>query len=115
MYYLGDLFVDEHHTMADETVFADGDEFADEGMRLHPRARADHGTFLDLGEGTYEAIVADPALIEIAGLDHPDARAKFDVADLGLVQFRPVHEATPSRLSRGVKRNATSCPVSIDS
>jgi hypothetical protein len=31
------------------------------------------------------------------------------------VHVRPVHDATPSRLSRGVKRSDTSWPVSIDS
>ena len=33
----------------------------------------------------------------------------------GLMHVRPVHDATPSRPSRGVKRSATSSPVSIDS
>src|SRR6201994_3517670 len=36
---------------------------------------------LDLGERTDKAVVADPALIEIAGLDHPHSRAERDVAD----------------------------------
>src|SRR5262245_5127293 len=79
--------VDEHHTMAYETAFADGDEFADEGMRLYPRARTDHSSPLNLGEGTDETIVADLALIEVAGLDHFHARAEFDVADACLMQF----------------------------
>src|SRR5262249_51142650 len=107
--------VDEHDTMAYETVLTNGDELADEGMRLYPRARTDDCSLLYLGEGTDEAIVANLALIEIAGLDHFHARAEFDVADASLMQFGPVHEATPSRLNRGVKRSATSCPVSIDS
>src|SRR6185312_12738161 len=71
--------VDEHHTVTDEAVLADGDEFADEGMRLHARARADHGALLDLGEGTHEAIVDDDTAVEIAGLDHFHASAEDDV------------------------------------
>src|SRR5262249_28759505 len=84
--------VDEHHAMADEAVLADGHEFADEGMRLYARARTDLGALLDLGEGTDEAIVADAAAIEIAGLHHLRARAEGDVADAGLVQLGLVHD-----------------------
>ena len=107
--------VDEHHAMADEAVLADGHQLADEGMRLHARARADYRALLDFGEGADEAVVADAAAIEIAGLDHLHARAEGDVADAGLVQLGPVHDTTPSRLSFGVKCSGTSCPVSIDS
>jgi hypothetical protein len=32
-----------------------------------------------------------------------------------VMHVRLVHDTTPSRLSRGVKRNDTSWPVSIDS
>ncbi len=107
--------VDEHHAMADETVFADRDQFADEGVRLHPRAGADHDALLDFGERPDKAIVADLAAIEIARLDDLDPGAEIDVAHAGLMHLRPVHDATPSRPSRGVKRSGTSSPVSIDS
>ena len=107
--------VDEHHAMADEAVFSDRHQFADEGMRLHARARADHGALLDFGERADEAIVADPAFIEIAGLHHLHARAEFDVADAHLLDVGRRHETTPSRLSLGVKCSGTSSPVSIDS
>src|ERR1700744_164732 len=72
--------VDEHHAMADEAILPDRHQFADEGMRLHAGARADDGPLLDLGEGTDEAIVADPAFIEVAGLDDLDPHAERDVA-----------------------------------
>ena len=68
--------VDEHHAVADEAVLADRHQLADEGMRLHARARADHRALLDFGERPDKAVVADPAAIEIAGLDDLDARAE---------------------------------------
>ena len=107
--------VDEHHAMADKTVLADRHQFADEGMGLHPGAGADHRAFLDFRKRPDKTVIADLAAVEIAGLDDPDPRAEFDVAHAGLMQFGLVHDATPSRLSRGVKRSETSWPVSIDS
>ena len=70
---------------------------------------------LDLGERPDKAVVADLAAVEIARLDDLDPRAEFDVAHAGLMQLRLVHDATPSRHSRGVKCSGTSSPVSIDS
>ena len=92
--------VDEHHAMADEAVLADRHQFADEGMRLHAGARADRDALLDLGERPDEAVVADPAAVEIARLDDLDAarrtrrRARRPDASRG-----SVHDATPSRHS----------------
>jgi len=101
--------------MADKAVIADRHQFADEGVGLHPGAGADHHAFLDFRERSDEAVVADLASVKIAGLHDPDPRAEFDVAHGGLIQLRLAHDATPSRLSRGAKRSATSWPVSIDS
>ncbi|OIQ62953.1 hypothetical protein GALL_555110 [mine drainage metagenome] len=101
--------------MADKTVLADRHQLADESMRLHAGSGADRRTLLDLGKRTDEAIVADLAAIQVARLDDLDPRAEFDVAHAALMHLRPVHDATPSRLNRGVKRSATSSPVSIDS
>src|SRR6185437_295309 len=109
----GEGVVDEHHAMPDEAILADGDELADEGMRLHARTCADHRALLDLGEGTNKTIIADAAAIEIAGLDHLHARAEGDVTNAGLVQLGCVHDVIPSRLSLGAKCNDTSSPVSI--
>ena len=75
-------------------------------MRLHAGAGADADALLDLGKRSDKAVVADPAAIEVARLDDPDPRAEFDVAHAGLMHLRPVHDTTPSRLSRGVKRSA---------
>ncbi|MGX1283756.1 hypothetical protein AB7M50_002881 [Bradyrhizobium elkanii] len=111
----GERVVDEHHPVSDETILADGNELADEGMRLHPCARPDDDALLDFCEGADEAVVAELAAIEVAGLNDLDAFAEGDIAHAGLMHLRPVHETTPSRLSRGVKRSATSSPVSIDS
>ena len=69
---------------------------------------------LDFGERSDKAVIADLAAIEVAGLDDLDPRAEFDVAHAALMHLRLVHDATPSRLSRGVKRSATSWPVSIE-
>ena len=70
---------------------------------------------LDFGKRPDKAVIADLAAVEIARLDDLDPRAEFDIAHAGLVDFGLVHDATPSRLSRGVKRSATSWPVSINS
>ena len=101
--------------MTDEAVLADRHQFADKGMRLHPGAGADHSPLLDFGERTDKAVVPDPASIEVAGLDHLDPRAERNVADADLLDPGRRHEATPSRLSVGVKCNGTSLPVSINS
>src|ERR1700722_11681654 len=101
--------------MADETIFAERDQFADKGMRLHAAAGADHGPLLDFCEGSDEAVIADLAAIEVAGRDDLDPGAEFDIAHTALMPLRLVHDATPRRLNRGVKRRATSWPVSMDS
>ncbi|GCC41196.1 hypothetical protein chiPu_0025266, partial [Chiloscyllium punctatum] len=53
----GEGVVDEHHAVPDEAVLADGDELADEGVRLHAGARPDRHALLDFGEGPDEAVV----------------------------------------------------------
>ena len=101
--------------MADKTILADRDQFADKGMRLHAGTRADHHALLDFGKRPDKAVIADLAAVEIAGLDDLDPRAEFDVAHTTLMHLGLVHDTTPSRLNRGVKRSGTSWPVSIDS
>src|SRR5882757_5187686 len=107
--------VDEHHAMADKTVLADRYEFADESMRLHPGAGADDCALLDLRERPDQAIIADPAAVDIARLDDPDPGAELDVAHTGVMHEGFAHGTTPRRLRRGAKRSGTSSPVSIDS
>ena len=101
--------------MADKAVLTDRHQFADEGVRLHPGTGADADTLLYLGKRSDKAIVADLAAVDVARLDNPDPRPELDIAHAGVVQLGLVHDATPSRLSRGVNRSGTSAPVSIDS
>jgi hypothetical protein len=62
----------------DKAILADCHQFANEGMRLHPRARADCDALLDLGKWADEAIVTDPAAVQIARLDNSYPRAEND-------------------------------------
>ena len=101
--------IDEHHAVTDEAILADRHQFADERMRLHAGAGADADALLDFGKRPDKAIVADLAAVEIAGLDDLDPRAELDVAHADMMHVRLVHDATPSRLSRGVKCSETSC------
>ena len=93
--------------MADKAVFADRDQFADEGVRLHPRAGADHDALLDFGERPDKAVVADLAAVEIARLDDPDARAEIDVTHADLMYLGPVHDddTKPAQPRREAKRH----------
>ena len=101
--------------MTDKAIIADRHELADESMRLHARARANARPLLNLCEWPNKRIVLNFAAVQIAGLDNANPYAKFNVTHSNVAKIRLIHDATPNRLNRGVKRNATSCPVSIDS
>jgi hypothetical protein len=55
--------VDEHRPMRDETIIANGDELADERVRLNPATLPDGSPFLNLDEWPDEGVVADFAAI----------------------------------------------------
>ena len=74
--------VDEHDAMADEALVADGDQFADEGMRLDARVRSDGDVSLDFDERPDECVVAQLAPVEVDGLYQSDVFAEGNVFDL---------------------------------
>ncbi len=112
----GEQVVDEHHAVADEAVVADLDQFANESMRLHPRARADAHAFLDLDEGPDEDLIAEFALVHVGGLDDAHATAAGDVTHRGLFEFGRAHlKPCPRRLCSTRKGSVTSRPLAIDS
>ena len=69
--------VDEHRPMRDETIIANGDELADERVRLNPATLPDGSPFLNLDEWPDEGVVADFAAIEIDRLHDSDVPAEF--------------------------------------
>ena len=83
--------VDEHRSVADEAILADGDEFADECVTLHAGSWADADPFLNLNEGADEGAVSQCASIEIDRFDHGDVVAEFDIDDAALVDSRLAH------------------------
>src|ERR1700730_4419781 len=68
--------IDEHHAMTDKAVIADRHQLADEGMRLHARARANARALLNFRKGPDKTIVVYFAAVQIAGLDDANPRAK---------------------------------------
>ena len=71
--------VDEHRPMRDKTIIANGDELADERVRLNPATLPDSSPFLNLHEWPDEGVVADFAAIEIDRLHDSDVPAEFYV------------------------------------
>lgn len=67
--------------MADKARFAEGNVFADKAVRLNFTACADADVALDLHERADEDIVAEPAAVQIAGLDNGDVAPGVDVDD----------------------------------
>ena len=101
--------------MPDENLILDRHSFANEGMTGNLAILSNGRIFLNFDKCSDLRVVSDFASVEIARLDDFDPRAEFDVAHASLMDLRLVHDATPSRLNRGMKRSATSSPVSIDS
>ena len=83
-------------------------------MRLDPRPCTNMHGLLDFGERANKAIVADITPIKIAWLDDLYSRAEDYVLYTDMLDVRFGHGTAPSRLRRGLKRNATSRPVSIE-
>ena len=83
--------------MTDETILTDADEFADEGVRLHPRARTDHHALLYFRERSNKAVVADLAAVDIAR--HDDL---YPLAEIGRCR-----ECVTRILSLGIQRDVT--------
>src|SRR5688572_8863736 len=90
--------VSEHHAMSDEAIFPDLDQLAHHGMRLHASTIANDDTLLDFDKWTDKAIVADPALVEIDGIDDRHSGAERNVSDLRLADVRTIHTTVPAML-----------------
>jgi len=91
--------VDEHRTVADETIFADGYEFTNECMTLHACARANADPALDFDKGADKHAVAQCATIEIDGLNQCDILAELNVDDAVLVDSGFAHGEGGANLS----------------
>ncbi len=112
--------IDEHHPMADEAIAADGNEFADEAVRLYARPRANGHAALDFDERTDEAVVADLAVVDVDRFDDFNIGAESHASDANLLENWLignfcVHGASPRRHWRGLNLSWTSRPVSMDS
>jgi hypothetical protein len=70
---------------------------------LDAGAIADAHTLLDLDERADEAVVSDPALVEIDGLDNFCAGTELNIPDLALVDLRAVHGVVRSSRPYGGK------------
>ena len=77
--------------MADETVLANGHEFANKGMTLYARTCANGGTPLDFHKGPNKHTVAQSAPIEVDWFDQCDILAEFNVDDTVLVDSGLAH------------------------
>jgi hypothetical protein len=77
----GKQVVDEHDAVADKTVVADGNQFANEGVGLDFRSIADPDTFLYLDEWTDERIISDLASVHVDGFNDGYVFTEFDIAD----------------------------------
>jgi hypothetical protein len=71
--------IDEHGAMRNEAVVPDGDEFADEGVRLNPASPADGCCLLYLNERSNEGIVTNVTAIQVCGLYDGHIRAELYV------------------------------------
>ena len=63
--------------MRNEAVVTDGDEFADERMRLNPASSADGCSLLYLNERSDEGIVANVTAIQVCRLYDGHIRAEL--------------------------------------
>ena len=61
--------IDEHDAVTDETIVADGHQFANEAVALHLGALAHHDALLNFAEWSHEDPVRQGAFIEVAGFD----------------------------------------------
>ena len=83
--------VDEHRTVTDEAVFANGHEFANEGVALHARTCANRYPTLDFHKGSNKHTVTQRATVEVDGFDQCDVLAELNVDDAVLVDSGLAH------------------------
>jgi len=91
--------VDEHGSMTDEAIFADGHKFTNESVRLDAGSRANRDAALDFNEGADEHLICQCATIEIDWFDQCDSLAKLNIDDAVLVDFGFAHMGGVGNLS----------------
>ena len=91
--------VDEHGSVTDEAVFADGYEFTNECMTLHACARANGDAALDFNEGADEHPICQCTTVEIDRFDQCHSLAKLNVDDAVLVNSGFAHMVGVGNLS----------------
>src|SRR5271163_1062986 len=111
----GERIVNKHHSVADKTIIANFDHFANKCMRLNPSSRANRHIFLNFDKGPNKAIAANRAAIEVCRLNYCDSVPERDIDDPRFSNDGRTHYLPPSRLCRGLKRKCTSRCDSIDS
>ena len=84
--------VDKHGAVGNETIVADRDQFADEGVRLDPATPADGDVRLNLDEGPDKTAITEGAAVKINRLDDGNVRPKRDVDDSDRAQLRFVFQ-----------------------
>ena len=90
--------IDEHRPVADETVFSNGHEFTNKGVRLYTGSRTDTGPSLDFNEGADENFVAQGTPIEIDWFNQCHTFSKIYVDDTIRVDFGLSHASARSGL-----------------
>ena len=72
----GEQIIHKHGAVRDETVIADGHQFADEGVGLDAAAVANDNVPLDLDKWSDETVVADSAAVEVTRFHDNDVRTE---------------------------------------
>jgi hypothetical protein len=73
--------------MADKAIVANGHQFADKAVALHPGPGTDFDPFLDFTERTNENPVTEPAFIQVGRLYNRHAFACDDITDRCYMAF----------------------------
>ena len=99
------------------SILAHGLRLAQRGISVFP-CRGDKKPLTEHGfkdASTDKAIITDSAAIEIARFDDFHACAESNILQPDVLDSQFGHGIAPRRQRRGLKRNATSRPVSTDS
>ena len=91
--------VDEHRTVADETILANGYKFANECVALHACARANRDSALDFDKGADKHTVTQCATIEVDRFNQCDVCTELNVDDAVLVDSGFAHGEGGANLS----------------
>src|SRR5579863_6392005 len=65
-----ECIIDEHDAMANKTMIADGNQFADKTVRLYFTSGTYHDAFLNFREGTYKTFFTDLTTIQVHRFHH---------------------------------------------